>query len=50
MGTFVKVATVGDVPQNTGLCVTAGEKKIALFNVGGTIYAIDDTWGCPARC
>ena len=43
MGTFVKVATVSDIPQGSGLCVTAGEKKIALFNVRGTIHAIDDT-------
>ena len=43
MGTFVKVATVSDIPEASGLCVTAGGKKIALFNVGGTIHAIDDT-------
>ena len=47
MANFVRVAAVGDVPPGTGKCVEAGGKQIALFNVGGAYYAIDDT--CPHK-
>ena len=43
MPTFMKVAAVGDVPPGTGKCIEAGGKQIALFNVGGTFHAIDNT-------
>ena len=43
MASFVKVADVGDVAPGTGKCVQANGKEIALFNVGGTFYAIDNT-------
>ncbi len=43
MGTFVKVATVDQCGPDSGLQVEADGKRIALFNVGGTYYAIDDT-------
>ena len=43
MADFVKVAEVGDVPPGLGKCVEANGKQIALFNVGGTFYAIDNT-------
>ena len=43
MGTLVKVATVSNIPEASGLRVTAAGKQIALFNVDGTIHAIDDT-------
>ena len=47
MPEFVKVADVGDVAPGGGLCVEAAGKQIALFNVGGTFYAVDNT--CPHR-
>lgn len=47
MANFVKVAVVADVAPGGGLCVEAGGKQIALFNVDGTFYAIDNT--CPHR-
>ncbi len=43
MGTFTKVATRGDIPEGTGKTVEAGGRKIALFNLEGSFYAIDDT-------
>src|SRR5687768_16020997 len=44
---FMKVATVSEVPTGTGKPVVVYSHKIALFNVGGTYYAIGDT--CPHR-
>jgi nitrite reductase/ring-hydroxylating ferredoxin subunit len=43
MATFVRAATVADVPPGTGRCVQVEGKEIALFNVGGTFHAIDNT-------
>jgi len=37
----VKVAVISQVPPGTGKAVHAGAKQVALFNVGGTFYAID---------
>lgn len=43
MPEFVKAATTGQIPPGEGKLVEAGGKKIALFNVDGTFYAIDNT-------
>ena len=43
MTTFVKVATVADVPPGTARQVEVDGRKVAVVNVRGTIYAIDDT-------
>jgi len=45
--TFVRVASVSEVPPGPGKLVLVGGKKLGLFNVDGTIHAIDDT--CPHR-
>lgn len=42
MGEYVKVAKVGDVPKGRGLAVQVAGKQIGLFNLGGSIHAIDD--------
>lgn len=42
MADFVKVARRGDVPDGGAKVVEARGKKIALFNSGGTFYAIDN--------
>ena len=47
MAEFVRVAATADVVSGGGLCVQAGGKAIALFNVDGTFYAVDNT--CPHR-
>jgi nitrite reductase (NADH) small subunit len=40
---LVRVAQTGDVPEGTGSIVQAGAHALALFNLGGTFYAIDNT-------
>jgi nitrite reductase/ring-hydroxylating ferredoxin subunit len=42
MGTFVKVAAVGDLAPGQGKVVEANGREIGLFNVGGTFYAVDN--------
>jgi nitrite reductase/ring-hydroxylating ferredoxin subunit len=44
---FTKVATIQELPAGTGKQVTVNGRKIALFNLGATVVAIDDT--CPHR-
>ena len=44
---LTKVATVWEVPAGKAKQVTVKGRTIALFNVDGTFYAIDDT--CPHR-
>ena len=44
MPDFVEVTSFDAVPEGRGAAFTVAGKAIALFNVGGTIYAIDD--GC----
>ena len=43
----VRVGSASDVPVGEGRVVDAAGKTIALFNVGGTYYALDN--GCPHR-
>jgi nitrite reductase (NADH) small subunit len=39
----LKVARVADVPAGQGLVVHANGRSLALFNVDGIFYAIDNT-------
>src|SRR6185503_9261984 len=43
MATFQRVAAVTDLASGKCMAVQAGGQTIALFNVGGTFYAIGDT-------
>ncbi len=43
MGTFVRVAGVGEIAPGQGKTVEANGREIALFNVGGKFHAIDNT-------
>lgn len=43
MSEAIKVAQTRDVPPGTAIGVDVGGTRIALFNVAGTFYAIDDT-------
>ena len=45
MGKFVKVATKAEISDQSAKLLKIGDKRIALFNLGGQFYAIDDT--CP---
>jgi len=47
MSGFVRVASTGDLGPGQGMRVEIQGKRIALFNVGGTYHALDDT--CPHR-
>jgi len=42
MGTFHKVAEVKELAPGSSKSVEAGGQRIALFNIGGTFYAIGD--------
>lgn len=42
MSEMIKVATVGDVPQNGSKLVEIDGIRIALFNLNGAYYAIED--------
>jgi nitrite reductase/ring-hydroxylating ferredoxin subunit len=43
VGRFVKVARKSELPENDGTYVEVQGHRIALFNLGGEIYAIDST-------
>lgn len=43
MADFVKVAKTDEIAPGQGKMIEVGGKKIALFNVEGSFYAIDDT-------
>ena len=43
MAKFVKVAKISEIPDQKGTCVEVEGKSIAVFNLGGEFYAIDDT-------
>ena len=45
MSDFVTVATVDEIPPGRGKTVDVNGIWIALFNVDGTFYAVDNT--CP---
>ena len=47
MGEFVKVANKSDLPPGEGMVVEVDGNRIALFNVNGEFYALDNT--CPHR-
>ena len=40
---FVKVAKTDEIPTGQAKLVDVNGKEIALFNVGGSFYAIDNT-------
>jgi nitrite reductase/ring-hydroxylating ferredoxin subunit len=43
MTDFIEAARLDELPPGTGTCVTVAGKDIALFNVEGTIYAMEDS-------
>ena len=45
VGRWVEVAKRGELPPGRGRSFQAGGRFIALYNDGGTFFAIDDT--CP---
>ena len=45
--TRVKVATIDALPPGTGQVVEAANRTLAVFNVDGQLYALDNA--CPHR-
>ncbi len=43
MSTFVKIATLSDIPQNGMRAFEHAGRRIAVFNAAGNYYATDDT-------
>ena len=43
MAQFTKVASTADLAPGEAKCIEVAGKKIALFNLEGSFYAIDDT-------
>jgi len=43
MAEFIKALTTGELPTGKATAVELNGKKVAVFNVDGTFYAIDDT-------
>jgi len=42
MGEFVKVCKTSEVDDQCGKCIEIQGRTLALFNLGGEFYAIDD--------
>lgn len=42
---WVKIAEIGDIPPGAGRAFEVEGHSIAVFNVGGKVFAIDDS--CP---
>jgi len=42
MADFVKVAQTSEIPAGQGKCVEVEGRRLAIFNVDGSYYAIDD--------
>lgn len=42
MPDFVKVGSRDSLPPGAKLMIEVGERSLAVFNVGGSFYAIDD--------
>jgi nitrite reductase/ring-hydroxylating ferredoxin subunit len=47
MPEFVRAAALKDIPQGRGKLLQIRGRAIALFNVGGNVYAVKDS--CPHR-
>ena len=45
MGTLINVSPTAAIPDGKAAAFDVGEKRVAIFNVGGSFFAIDDT--CP---
>ncbi len=43
MAAYMKVAHAADLPPGQAMAVMVADKRIALFSVDGTVFAIDDT-------
>jgi NAD(P)H-dependent nitrite reductase small subunit len=44
---FVTVAAANELPEHRGVCVGVGRQELAVFKVGGEVFALDNS--CPHR-
>jgi 3-phenylpropionate/trans-cinnamate dioxygenase ferredoxin subunit len=42
MANFIEAARFDELPPGTGTCVTVAGREVALFNIEGAIYAMED--------
>ena len=42
MPSYIKVATVSQIAPGTGMVANVNDKEVAVFNVDGTFYAMDN--------
>jgi len=47
MAEFVKVASLSELPHGSAKAVEVAGKAVALYNLGGEVYATENT--CPHR-
>lgn len=47
MGARVRIGSAADVPAGEGRCVEAAGRTLAVFNVDGRFYVVDNA--CPHR-
>ncbi len=45
MADFVKVASTSDIPEGEGRCFEVNDQQVAIFNVDGAFYALENV--CP---
>jgi 3-phenylpropionate/trans-cinnamate dioxygenase ferredoxin component len=43
MSEFIRVAACSEIPEDRAIAVEVRGKRIALFNAGGTFYAIENS-------
>jgi nitrite reductase/ring-hydroxylating ferredoxin subunit len=43
MADFIEATELSKLPPGTGTTATIAGKEVALFNVDGTVYAVDDS-------
>jgi len=43
MSSFVRIASADEIPEDEGRTFAVGELAVAVFNVGGRFWAIEDT-------
>lgn len=42
MSDSINISETMEIPEGQGRCIEVSEKRVAVFNVGGTYYAIED--------
>src|SRR5438309_2120479 len=43
MAEFIKVAKVSEIPEGTGKTFQVDGRAVAVFHIGGQVYALDNT-------